>query len=195
MKNKHLFYIAVFLAFLGTMSCNNHDYTPRPRGYFRIDLPEKEWKLYDSLSTYSFEYPVYADVIRDPHSVEEDEWLNINFEDFKASIHLSYKEVTNNFNELTEDARSMVMQHLVKASIIQDSLFTIPERNLHGMVYQIKGKGVASPIQFYISDSSNHFIRAALYFNFRPNNDSVEPIISFVKRDILHFIETVNWKK
>ena len=190
-------YYRVFLAsilIIALTACTQSDYSPKPRGYFRIDLPEKQWMTYDSFQYYHFEYPHYAQVILDPFGNKQDEWANIVFPQFKAILHLSYKQIHNNLNVLTEESRSLSLQHLPKANSITDSLFYLPKNNSFGMIYQINGKGVASPIQFYLSDSTNHFIRGALYFNFRPNNDSTAPLINFLKNDILHFIQSVKWE-
>lgn len=192
MKNSIIgvFFLVVVLMFL---SCRNENFTPKPRGYFRIDLPEKSWLRYDSLINYAFDYPVYAEVLRDPLANNEEEWVNINFPKMKASLHLSYKKLNNDLNMFAEDARSMALKHLPKANTISDSLFYIQKSNVFGTVYQIGGKGVASPIQFYATDSVSHFVRGALYFNFKPNNDSVDPVIRFIKQDILHFLHSLEW--
>lgn len=194
MRNK-LKYSLLFLPFLIVVACTNNNDVPKPRGYLRIDLPEKSWQRYDSLLHYSFDYPAYTEVVRDPLSNSEDEWINIHYPAIKATIHLSYKQVKNNLHIYTEDARSMALKHLPKANAISDSLFFIAHNNVYGAIYQIGGKGVASPIQFYASDSTSHFIRGALYFNFKPNNDSVSPVIGFIKSDILHFLNSLEWSK
>lgn len=187
------FFISVFFAAL-LYGCEQN-YSPKPRGYFRIDLPEKGWVRYDSLKQYGFEYPHYAVVVNDPDSPEEESWLNIEFPKMMASLHISYKKVDNDLNVFVEDAHTMAMKHLPKANSITDSIISIDEAGIYGILYQIGGKGVASPLQFFVTDSSNHFVRGALYFNFKPNNDSIAPLIQFVKHDVLHFIQSIEWKE
>ncbi|MDP2235754.1 MAG: hypothetical protein Q8J88_04900 [Bacteroidales bacterium] len=188
------FFFVVIISFFFLTACEQN-YSPKPRGYFRIDLPQKSWKKYDALQQYNFEYPEYAEVIPDPDSPVEESWLNIEFPQMKASLHLSYKKLNNNLNVFVEDARTMAMKHLPKANAITDSIISFQEANIYGALYQIGGKGVASPLQFYVTDSANHFVRGALYFNIRPNNDSIEPLIRFVKADVLHFMQTLEWKQ
>ena len=172
----------------------HEQYTPKPRGYFRISLPEHEYKGFDSTFPYSFEYPVYAVLNPDPFSPEETYWMNIDFPDFRGRIHLSYKEVDGNLAEYLEDSRQFVIKHIPKASAINDSLILNRDRNLYGLIYHIEGMGTASPCQFFITDSTKHFVRGALYFDVVPNNDSLAPVIEFLKKDIEHLLGTFYWK-
>lgn len=183
--------IAISMIFF---SCGSDNYTPKPRGFFRIDMPKKDYTVYDSLSTYRFEYPSYAMVTPDFRAPEQKNWITIEYPQFKGSLHISYKSVDNNLGVYLEDAHTMLMKHLSKASAIQDSLISNPEHRVYGLLYTIQGKGVASPVQFFMTDSTHHFIRGALYFNIRPNNDSLSPVINFLMEDIRHFIGTTEWK-
>lgn len=168
--------------------------TPKPAGYFRIDLPEHEYRLLDSIFPYSFEYPVYAIISKDIHAPAEANWINIDFPRFKGRVHLSYKPVNNNLNTFTEDAHSLVMKHIPKASAIEEIRIKNNENRVFGLIYDIRGTGAASPYQFYVTDSTSHFLRGALYFSVLPNNDSLAPVIDFIKGDIQHLLETMRWK-
>lgn len=196
MKNKifqqRYFFITLILCVLLT-SCDNN-YTPKPRGYFRIDFPEKNYLVCDTIEAYSFEYPEYATITPDYYSLNEHNWVNIEFEQFEGTLHISHKKIDHNLNTYLEDTHTMLTKHISKANGIRDSLIINPERHVFGVAYSIEGKNIASPIQFYVTDSTTNFIRGALYFNTSPNNDSLAPIISFVKKDIEHFIETLTWK-
>lgn len=172
----------------------DQQYTPKPRGYFRIDMPEHEYQVFDSVFPYKFEYPVYASLSPDKHSPDEPYWLNIDFPQFKGRVHLSYKEVDGNLVEYLEDSRRFVMKHIPKASAINDSMLLDRERNIYGLIYNIEGMGAASPCQFFITDSASHFVRGALYFDVVPNNDSLAPVIKFIRTDIDHLLETFEWR-
>ena len=194
MRKRFTFYsIISFLIFIIVGGCAG-EYYPKPRGYFRIDMPEKKYKHLDSIFPYTFDYPVYTNITKDVHSPNERNWININFPDFKGSIHLSYKEVNNNLNKFIEDTRTMAFKHIPKASAIDNRLIFDKEKKLFGLIYVISGSGAASPYQFFITDSSSHFVRGALYFNIIPNNDSLSPVIDFVVKDIENLIETFEWK-
>ena len=195
MKNR-LFILLVALAIvLIPVSCDREaNYLPKPRGYFRIDLPEKGYTKVDTIERYSFECPQYALVTPDPYSPNEKNWINIEMPTFKGSIHLTHKNVNDNLGEYLEDVHTMVVKHLQKANGVRDSLIVNEERLVYGMFIEMDGKGVATPMQFYLTDSTKNFVRGALYFNFLPNNDSMQPVINFIREDIDHMIETFEWK-
>lgn len=176
------------------VSCDDKTYQPKPKGYFRIDLPEKEYVSLDSMKYYGFEHPVYSKITPDYLSPEEKEWVNVEFPSFKGTIHISYKNVDNNIEKYLEDSYYMMTKHISRAMGIRDSVVANPERKVYGLVYFLEGEGVASPLQFYLTDSVNHFLRGSLYFNVKTNNDSLAPVIDFITDDIRHLIETVKWK-
>ena len=189
--NSYSFLTAFFVIFF--ISCES-DYSPKPRGYFRIDLPEKEYRLFDTAFPYSFEYPVYANIVPDARNGVEPYWINIDFPRFNGRVYLSYKVINDNLIEYLEDSRTFVMKLIPKASSIQDSLILRRADKVFGLIYEIDGINAASPIQFFVTDSTSHFLRGALYFNHAPNNDSMAPVIDFIRKDIHHLVETLEWK-
>ncbi len=188
---KNLWFISLILLF--AFGCRQ-DYSPKPRGYFRIDLPEKSYLPFDTTYPYSFEYPSYARIVPDVRETSEPFWINIEFPQFSGQLHISYKPVRGNLAEYLEDARTFVVKHIPKAEAINDSLVMRPEDRVFGLVYYIEGNQAASPCQFFITDSTSHFLRGALYFNIIPNNDSLAPVIRFIEADIRHLIATIRWK-
>jgi gliding motility-associated lipoprotein GldD len=174
-------------------SCNE-SYTPKPRGYFRIDMPERAYRVFDSACPYTFEYPVYAAVSGDSSKLAEPFWLNIRYNPFNATLHFSYKIIDHNLAGYLEDSRALVNKHIPKANAIMQREYGDTLNHVYGLVYDIRGADAASPIQFYLTDSISGFVRGALYFNQVPNNDSLGPVIDFLKGDIEHMISTFRWK-
>jgi len=174
------------------VSCGEN-YTPMPRGYFRIDLPDHSYRLSDTTFPYYFEYPEYAELQNSPHNPDSMYWINIIYPQFKATIYLSYKSIDGNLITYLEDAYTLVSKHIPKADAINDSLIVDNTRNIFGLTYKIEGSGAASPFQFFVTDSASHFLRGALYFDIVPNNDSLEPVIDFITYDIEHLINTLEW--
>ena len=191
---------AIGFSLIMLSSCGGSDnYTPKPRGYYRIDFPEKAYTKFDGADCpYSFEYPVYAKVIRDTafFGARPDDpcWLNISMPEFAGMIHISYKDIKgeNTLAKLLEDAHKLSYKHTVKADYIDETDINTPN-NVHGLMYEIGGNA-ASNIQFYLTDSSKHFIRGALYFSTPPNADSLAPVVAFVKQDLIHLVNTMEWK-
>jgi len=187
--------ISAFLGLFIVSGCSDY-YQPKPRGYFRIYLPQKEYTTDSTLILpYSFEQPVYARLVKDPHPMAEDYWTNLDFPAYKAKVHLSYKPVNGNLAALLDDAHKLVNKHIPKANAINENVYIDNTHHVYGITYSIKGVDAASPFQFYLTDSTRHFLRGALYFDVRPNNDSLAPVIDFIDNDIRHMIETFRWKK
>ncbi len=187
--------IAVVIIGILLASCGEEQRPlPKPKGYFRIDLPEKDYVKVDTLQRYAFDVPSYAQLTHDPFAPEEKNWVNVEMPCFKASIHLTHKEVKGNLGEYLEDVHTMLTKHLQKANGMNDSLIINPEHQVYGMMIEMDGKGVATPLQFYLTDSTANFVRGALYFNFVPNNDSMQPVIESIRQDIDKMIGTFEWK-
>ncbi len=192
----------IFIAFIIlvsalSVSCNS-TYVPKPEGYFKIDLPEKKYTSFDQPGyPYTFEYPVYANIIRDSSffgdAPENPWWININFPQFNARIYVSYKDVSKyKLQRLIDDAFNLTNKHSMKASGIDDSLIVTPN-NIHGMFFKVEGD-VATANQFFLTDSTKNFLRGALYFDATPNEDSLRPVNTFLVEDMKHLINTFKWK-
>lgn len=168
---------------------------PKPIGYYRIDFPEKHYRLFDTTYPFRFMYPEYGIIHRIPDndSLHRSIWLNVDFPRYRAHIHLSYMDVAGNLELMTEDARKLAYKHTYKAEAINERVFTNEKERVYGILYDIQGNS-ASSIQFYVTDSSRHYIRGALYFRCRPNKDSLAPAVRFFVEDVIKLIETLRWK-
>jgi gliding motility-associated lipoprotein GldD len=181
-------------------SCREETFTPKPRGYYSIQFPEKKYQLFNKADyPYSFEFPVYGMVEKDSmffeKKAENPWWININFPTLEGKIFISYKEISayQPLSQLIEDSYKMSHYHSKRADYINDSLFHTTQ-NVHGQLYNVGGNS-ASAYQFIATDSVKHFLRGALYFDTTPNVDSLLPIQQFLYKDISHFIKTLNWTR
>lgn len=167
--------------------------TPKPRGYFRFDLPEKEYRMFDSTGCpYTFEYPVYGEIA--PNGRSKDPYLfDLTFPRYEATIYLSYIKVNDNLGVLLEDAHNFLYKHSVKADAIEDSFYDNPEAHTAGFLFDIGGNAATS-VQFFVTDSTKHFLRGSLYFYSTPNRDSLDPLIRYFREDIIHLMETVRFR-
>ena len=189
-------------SFLILTSCQQN-YTPKPHSYFRIDFPEKEYRLLDTIYPFTFEYPVYGALVERTAIVKNEEtkssdpiWLNINFPKYKGTIHLTYLEIDNNFDSFIEENWKIIYKKIAqRADAVDDErVYIDPEQNIYGTLYDISGDA-ASAVQFFLTDSVKHFLRGSLYFSVKPNQDSLAPAINFFREDIIHLIESVRWKE
>ncbi len=188
--------IILIITALFFASCGgNHDYSPKPRGYFRIIFPKKEYRVYTSACPFTFIYPKYAVVEPDKKAGAKPCWLNMQFTQFNGTLHLSYEPIQSKkeFNELVEDAHKLSFKHTVKATGIDEGVISYPEKKVYGIYYTIEGNA-ASSVQFYLTDSTKNYIRGALYFNTEPRLDSIQPVLTFVKQDVDLMIKSFRWK-
>lgn len=188
MKKLISFSLIVFFAATGC----NEDYVPRPKGHFRIDLPDKSYHPIDNDCPFHFEIPDYS-VFQMRKGHQQDCWFNLNFPENRAQIHFTYKPVENNLRQLLDESHHLSYEHHVKANDIVSEVVRNDSACVYGLIYHLTGE-VASPLQFYLTDSTRHFLRGSLYFNVVVNGDSLQPVVDFIERDIDHLVKSMQWK-
>ncbi len=197
-----IFKFTVVILLLSIVYCScEYDYTPKKKGYPQVVLPAKEYQEFDKSGfPYSFEYPTYAEIIRDTvffdEPTENPYWINIDFPSLGGRIYVSYKYINSNYSigQLVNDAFDMTYKHAVRADAIMDRKYEDPENNKYAVFYDVKGNA-ATAHQFYITDSVQNFLRGALYFDVAPNADSLKIVNDFLLEDMKHLVETLKWKK
>jgi gliding motility-associated lipoprotein GldD len=193
---KTLFLWCILVAISMVIACSNPDsYTPKPRGYYHIDLPKKAYRTYTGDCPFTFNYPVYATMAADSEQGAANCWNNMSYPQFNARLHLTYYAISSmkEYAGLVEDARTLAFKHTVKASAIDQKLINYPDKKVYGIYYAIEGN-TASSVQFFLTDSAKHYFRGALYFNERPQYDSIAPVLKFIKQDVDVMISTFKWK-
>ncbi len=184
--------IAYFLLFF---SCSTN-YQPKPKGYNRLVLPKAEYRLLPDTLPYQFEYSTSAKLLKDTSWISERHWVEIYYPELKANIHITYKLIHGKeslLKELLNDAYNLTAKQQIKASAI-DELITQTPSGKTAVISEIAGE-VPSQFQFTLTDSTKNFLRGALYFNVRVQNDSLAPAIDFMKKETLHLFNTLQWKK
>ncbi len=167
--------------------------TPKPRGYFRIEFPEKSYEKFTSECRYSFEVPEYGTITKSAIRTAEKCWYDIRFDEYNATIYITYKPLQGNLPVHVEDVRKIVYKHIIKADDIIEERIYIPEKHVYGMLYSIEGNA-ASSMNFYVTDSSTGFVSGSLYFDVTPNRDSLAPAIGYFQQDVMHLINTFEWE-
>jgi gliding motility-associated lipoprotein GldD len=198
------------------VSACNSTYTSKPKGYFKIDFPERKYVKFEREGfPYSFEYPVYANIVKDStyfdSTADNPYWVNVDFPAFHGKIFISYKTIggtsiykvktangykdslgLNTFQNLINDSYKLTFKNDVKAYSIEDSVMHT-DNNISGIFFRVAGS-VATSKQFVLTDSVKHFLRGALYFDATPNEDSLAPVNAFLQEDLKHLINTLKWK-
>jgi gliding motility-associated lipoprotein GldD len=178
------------------MAACNADFTPKPKGYNRIDLPTTAYQPLQESHPYTFEFSEHAKIRPDSSGIAQPHWINIIYPTLGANVQLTYKNISNNekmLHDLVEDSRKLTAKHQIKAYAIEESEIKTPAGDV-AAVFELEGE-VPSQFQFYVTDSTQHFLRGALYFRTATQNDSLAPVIEYVKKDIVHLLNTLQWKE
>lgn len=192
----------IVLPFLLLMSCEEPIYTPKPRGYPKIEYPQKAYQTFREsyCADFTFEYPAYAEIQQDTTFFDQKPdhpcWFDIYFPMYDSRVHFSYRPIDdkeNSLEKLRGQAFSLANKHNVRADYI-DELPVKKNNQVSGMIFDIQG-AAASPFQFYLTNEKEHFVRGALYFNTQARPDSLAPLYDFLKTDMMHLIDSFEWQE
>jgi gliding motility-associated lipoprotein GldD len=188
-------FILIIIVF---QSCKEQVYNPKPRTYPKVLLPEKNYNNYEPIDCpFDFNIPSYAFYEKDSiflDTIAGPCWFNINYKEFNAKLFCTYNQISNkeSLNKCIQETYRLVKGHLIRADYIDEYPIHKPNK-ISGIIYEIEGPS-ATPFQFYLTDSSKHFIRGSLYFNTKINPDSLAPYYEFTKKDVVEMINSFQFK-
>lgn len=168
------------------------DPVPRPKGWLRLDLPEQAYRAWAADCPFRAEIPDYARAVPRPKP-DSSCWIDLLFPGQRAEVHLTYVPVHGDLGRLVRDAHDLKATHEPKATRIANEHVVRDSARVFGTLFDLEGD-VASPMIFYLTDSTDHFLYGALYFNARPNADSLAPVIERLRKDMRHFVGTLAWE-
>lgn len=178
---------AVLLILFFLFSCKNET-LPKPKSYLKLQYPENEYVKLASECPYSFEISKYANI-----KIQQNCWAKIEYPNLKATIHITYRSVDGNLNEILKEVEKLTFEHTIKADAISNRAFDNVQNKVYVKLYNVDGN-VATNIQFSATDSLKHVLSGALYFYSKPNYDSIIPAIKYIEKDMMHLVETIEWK-
>ena len=189
------FCVAVVLGIL-SVSCGGHDFTPKPKGYARFDLPAKSYIVYDTAALpFSFERAEgsVAEIKKNERRLK---WVDIRYPQYDGVVFLSYIPL-NSVADLAgevDTSYQLLSKHFDFSSGVDEKQYVDIDNHVYATTYQLHGQNVASTFQFWATDSVRHFLRGSLYIDCVPNNDSLAPVLEYIQTDIRHLLETLKWK-
>lgn len=189
-------FLLIFSISLLVVACGGGDYTPKPRAYLRIDMPEKNYVEVDS-SAFPFSFEKGFDVeLSLKKNTPTEKWIDLNYPSLKGVVYLNYMSIhgVDEMKSLVDSAYRALSMHYSHCSGIDEQQYYHPASHVSATTYHLKGQNVASSYQFWASDSLHHFLRGALYLDYIPNSDSLSPVIDYIRQDIDHLIETLRWQ-
>ncbi len=185
MKYKGWFLLGIWITLV---SCKD-DILPKPKAMLRLDYPEATYKASTTDCDYTFDLNTLATI-----KENTDCSLVLDYPMMNGSVYITYKPVNDNLKTLLTDAQKLSYEHVVKADNIVEQPFVNPADKVYGMFYEVSGNA-ASQSQFYVTDSTNHFITGSLYFYAKPNYDSILPAAFYLQKDIRRIMESLRWKE
>ena len=193
MSAKTIVYPLFVAILLTTISCRQDINVPKPKAYLKLDYPTAEYQYTDTKLPFLFDKNILSslEVIKKNNIIEG---VNLVYKPMNASIYISYKFVDYNLDNHIKSSLSITQQHAKIAHSVSEKEFTNNISRVYGKIFDLSGP-VASQIQFYATDSINHFLSGALYFNTRPNYDSIYPATRYIQNDIIRLMESIEWKK
>ncbi|HYI78503.1 MAG TPA: gliding motility lipoprotein GldD [Chryseolinea sp.] len=193
-QRRLLFSLVLLASLAGILTACQQDYTPKPLGYNRLNLPDPSYRVLPDSLPYTFEYSDHAKLLDDTSAISERFWIEIYYPEIKANVHITYKPIRNKkmLKEFLDDSYTLTAKHQIKAYAINEVISTT-SRGKTAVIAELEGD-VPSQFQFTLTDSSRNFLRGALYFNTKVANDSLAPAIEYMKKDIMHMINTLEWK-
>lgn len=194
MNKRHLIWSFIFLiTSIFFISCDDDVSTPKPRGFFRLEIKDTTFQSLTGSYPYAFEYSKASFV--DSIEPRGENWINLIYPELNSIFFITYKVVDDtNLNYLIDDSRIIVYKQIAKADDILESSIIDTSSHIYGKIYEAVGNDAACPFQFWVTDREKHFFRGSLYLNNVPQNDSLAPIIDYLKKDMMHLIETFAWK-
>lgn len=180
------------------MSCGETT-TPKPKAYLRLDYPNAKYVKTDFDVPFVFETNLLATKLdlKELKAPTKSFGVNLEYPSIKGTIFLTYRAIEKdekNLRDFLRDAQKLTLEHVKKADEIPAYPFVDNNRRVYGVLSEVKGN-VASPAQFYVTDSINHFLTGSLYFDAKPNYDSILPAANYLQKDIKRIMETIEWKK
>lgn len=185
MTLRSFFYLILCCALYS--SCGD-DVLPKPEAFLSLTYPQPIYVTTPSECDYRFENNYISKV-----SFKENCAATVHYPDLDGTLFLTYRKVDNNINTLLRDAQKLTYEHVIKADDIIEEKYINQSQNVYGMFYDVRGNA-ASQSQFYVTDSVQHFITGSIYFNAKPNYDSIYPAAVYLKNDIRHLMETITWE-
>lgn len=192
--NTNSFLLGLLVILLATSACNDANPVPKPSTFLRTEFPEHTYRPYLSPQNFSFSLadlymPKTFEQAKSNYSVQEIDLGPINGTLFLYYLRLSSKD---SLSEIINFANDKVDEHKIMADKIDFEQIIEPQKSVFGTFFELKGN-VATNFQFYLTDSSQHFLRGEILLNCRPNYDSLRPTLQYLKTDLQTLIKSFKW--
>ena len=180
--------LLLILTAVMTEGCKE-DVLPKPKAQLRLEYEDAAYSVIDTDCPFVFERSNKA-----KESINSKCWINLVYPELNAQVNITYRPIDNNLKELFMEAEKLTFNHSIKADGISSKPYEDKARRVFGAVFEVTGNA-ASPVQFHITDSTDHFLTGAIYFDVQPNYDSIKPAAHYIQKDVIHLFESLKWKE
>ncbi|MBZ9786957.1 gliding motility lipoprotein GldD [Psychroflexus sp. CAK57W] len=183
--------ICLLFVLISITSCSDNT-QPKPSGFLALNYQEAKYSKIALDCPFTFEKNDFSNLEKD--NPDQACWVNLTYPKMNAKIYLTYTPVEDNLRELLIDAQKLPEKHTIKADLIEASVYQNEQKRTFGNFYEVEGDA-ASQAQFYMTDSTSHFLTGSIYFEVQPNYDSILPAANYIKKDMRHLVETLEWRE
>lgn len=177
--------ILFFVLVLSFVSCDSSS-LPKQKGFFAPDFSYPKYTI-QNLCNFSYNINLDSNIININDCNHE-----IKYNKLKAKVYLNKINLNNNLNEISSIFDEKVFNNSEYADRILTSEYSNYEKKVYSKLYFFVGDA-PSNIQFYLTDSLSNFLSASVYFDSKPNYDSLFPYIHYIRSDIKKIIESFEW--
>jgi len=183
-------YLFVFVSLFSIISCKD-DYTVKPIGQVRLEYPKAVYKKFEADCPFTFEYSTFSKEIKKDKPC----WFVLHYPEMKANIYLTYFAVNGkeDLAKKIKDSEKLVQEQTVKASYISPREFVFDDTKVYGTLFELGGDSAIN-LQFHATDSIRNLLTGSVYFSTVPQYDSLQPAVNYLKKDVVHLIESLEWK-
>lgn len=182
-------YICILFLLVTALSCEDTAMLPKPKAQLSLQYSRPDYIDISTPCSYQFKKNTRANF-----ELLDDCESKLVYPKMRATVYLSYRSIENNLDSLLADAYQMPSKHIIKASEIPEKVFINTDNRAYGTLFRVVGEA-ASQVQFFLTDSTKHFLVGSLYFYTRPNYDSIMPAARFIEQDMVKLMESLSWKE
>ena len=186
-----LFFVCIIFS-----SCNDPAPVPKPPTYLNINFPDHTYSYVKGDCPYEFKLSSLYNYKTIENSKLNSCIQEIDLGPLKGSLYLYYIALPSkdSLAEIINFANDKVDEHKIIADKIEFVQIIDSKNSVFGTFFELKGN-VATNFQFYLTDSSQNFVRGEVLLNCRPNYDSLRPSLDYLKVDLLEMVHNFKWRK
>ena len=186
----------IYICFIFILGCDNY-LMPKQSAFLRLDYSNPQYEQINNNSfPFLFETNNILSNISEINISNESIDFILKYDELNGQVNFQYKNVASKeaLDTYILDLKKTIETHSIMANTVRIRDYVLEENDIYGRIFDLSGN-VASPYQFYLTDNEYNVISGFVYFNIKPNYDSILPAINYIENDMINLIESFSWKK